>query len=64
MEDIANVEDIIRDDESPPFGRTGRDGERDLRLPSGECNGEVHSVLRDAAGVTYPGVLGAPAAGR
>ena len=30
VEDIAIDEDIIRDEDSPPFGRIGYDGERDL----------------------------------
>jgi hypothetical protein len=57
MEDIASVED------SPPFGGTESEGERDL---SGECNGEVQSWLRDVVlvlGVKYPVHWGAYTAG-
>ena len=43
IEDIVRVEDIIRDEDSPPFGMTERDGERE---PCGECNGEVQSWLQ------------------
>ena len=39
----GGMEDIVRDEVSPPFGRTERDGDRDLE-PSGECNGEVQSL--------------------
>jgi len=39
MEDTAEDDDIIKDEDSPPFVS---DGERDLQ-PSGECNGEVQS---------------------
>jgi len=46
IEDIAIDDDIVRDEDSPPPGRIGRDGERDLQ-PSGECNGEVQSWPRD-----------------
>jgi len=53
MEDIAIDDDVIRDEDSPPFGRIRRDGERDLQ-PSGECNGEVQSWPRDV--VLDPGV--------
>jgi len=56
-EDTARVEDIISDEDSPPFGRTELDGERDLEFTSGECNGEVQSWLRDVLlvpGVRYP----------
>ena len=59
IEDIVRVEDIIKDEDSPPFGRTEREGERDPELPSGECNGEVQSWLRDVLlvpGVKYPGL--------
>ena len=45
-EDIFKVEDIIRDEDSPPSGRAERGGELDLELSSGECNGEVQSWLR------------------
>lgn len=57
-EDIARVEDIIKDEDSPLFGSTKRDGERDPELPPGDCNGEVQSRLRDVllgSGVTHPG---------
>ena len=42
----GGIEDIVRVEDNPPFGRTEHDGERDLE-PSGECNGEVQSRLRD-----------------
>lgn len=45
IEDIVRVEDIIKVEDSPPFGRTGRDGERDPELGSGECSGEFQSWL-------------------
>ena len=57
IEGIVRVEDIIRDEDSPPFGRTERDGERDPQLLSGECSGEVQSWLREVLlvpGVKYP----------
>jgi hypothetical protein len=46
-EDIARFEVIIKVEDSPPFGRSEREGERDPELASGECNGEVQSWLRD-----------------
>ena len=58
VEDPVAVEDIISDEDSPPFGRTERDGERDLEFSSGEYSGEVQSWLRDVSlvpGVRYPG---------
>jgi hypothetical protein len=59
MDDIVIIEDIIRVEDSPPFGKAERDGERDPELPPGECNGEVQSLLRDVRvvpGVVHPGV--------
>ena len=64
--DIVRVEDIVRDEDSPPFGMTERDGERDLELSSGECNGEVQAWLRDVLlvpGVKDPGLRDAHAVG-
>ena len=61
----GGIEDIVRVEDSPPFGRTEHDGERDLE-PSGECNGEVQSRLRDVLlvpGVRYSGSRDAPVAG-
>jgi len=66
MEVIFKVEDIIRDEDSPPSGRAEHNGERDLELSSGECNGEVQSWLRGVPlvpGVLYPGPCAVPTAG-
>ena len=65
MEDIVRVEDLIRVEDRPPFWGTGREGERDPELGSGECNGEVQSWLPDVRlvpGVKHPGLWCVPAA--
>jgi hypothetical protein len=43
MEDIAKVEEIINDADSPPFEKVECEGGRDPGLPPGECSGEVQS---------------------
>jgi hypothetical protein len=66
MEGIVRVEVIIKVEDSPPFGKTEPDGERDLELGSGECNGEVQSLLRDVPpvpGEKHSGLWRPPDAG-
>lgn len=66
VEDLFRVEDIIRDEDNPPLGRSGPDEEQDLELRSGECNGEVHSRLRGVLfvpRVKHPELWGISAAG-